>query len=506
MTATTTGSSFAMPCLLLPPAVALANAGGKWQVPARDAECSRRTGLSVNAPFSGWRCVPCRDRGGWWMTPEQARAKQLYESGRFDEAAQLCRMILAHDARDAEANHLLGLVFYRQGQNRPAAEFLRRAVATGIGSARMYSNLGAVLNSLGDLEQAMSAYRRAIELDPANPWPLNNLGVLCRNSGQIDAAIEAFRRALSIKPDLAEAQVNLRLIYSTIVPQWHFAMMNDRMRNDAYEAAIGRAVAGKRVLEIGTGAGLLAMMAAKAGAALVDTCEAVGVIAQEAAAIIARNGFSDRVRVIPKRSTDLVPGRDMAAPAEVLITETFSSNILDEGILPALEHARRHLLTGSPAIIPAAASAMGFLIGGASIEEMLFVGGIKTFDLSSFNTFAPPRLIVPLAEAEFEMLSDDHELMRFDLTQTDFPMQGRELPLPVVRSGVCVGVGQWIRLDLDGVTSYSNRPGRGSHNSHWPNIIYRFPEPLAVSAGDVVRVLARHDRTEFSVDLLAPAK
>ena len=42
----------------------------------------------------------------------------------------------------------------------------------------------------------------------------------------------------------------------------------------AYDAALRRAIRpGCRVLEIGTGSGLLAMMAARAGAAQVVTCE-----------------------------------------------------------------------------------------------------------------------------------------------------------------------------------------------------------------------------------------
>jgi tetratricopeptide (TPR) repeat protein len=437
------------------------------------------------------------------MSPEHLRARQFYEAGRFDEAARECRTVLARNAQDPEANHLIGLVFYRQGQSQTALPFLQRAVASGRGSARAYSNLGAVLSEVGDLDQAISAYHRAIELDPANPWPLNNLGVLYRTTGRTEAAIDAFRRALSIKPDLADAQVNLRLIYSAIVPQWHFAMLNDSVRNDAYEAAIRRAVPGKRVLEIGTGAGLLAMMAARAGAAAVDSCEAVGVIAREATSIIARNGFADRIQVIPKHSTGIVVGRDMQARADVLITETFSSNLLDEAILPALEHARRNLLTEKATIVPKAASAMGFLIGGEAVGGMLSAGQIKGFDLSSFNAFAPPRLVVSLDSVAFKTLSADIELLRFDLAQGEFQMGGREVAVPVIRTGLCYGVAQWIRIDLDDAIQVANHPGKQGRSSHWPNIIYRFPSPLPVSAGEMVRVFARHDRAEINVDLLA---
>ena len=69
-------------------------------------------------------------------------------------------------------------------------------------------------------------------------------------------------------------------------------------------------------------------------------------------------------------------------------------------------------------------------------------------------------------------------------------------------TGLCYGVAQWIRLDLDDAVQYSNRPGGPGRCSHWPNIIYRFPMPLMVSEGETLRVFARHDRAEINVDLL----
>ena len=58
-------------------------------------------------------------------------------------------------------------------------------------------------------------------------------------------------------------------------------MINDDERNAAYERALARAVTPDSVVfEIGTGSGLVAMMAARAGARLVVTCEAVPVLAE----------------------------------------------------------------------------------------------------------------------------------------------------------------------------------------------------------------------------------
>jgi SAM-dependent methyltransferase len=421
----------------------------------------------------------------------------------LEPAAELLQTFLLAAPSDAAGNHLLGGIYYRQGKLDPAREHLRRACSVPNATPEMFNNLGAVLNALGDTTGAIAAYHRTLALDPNYADALNNLGVIYRKEGQPDRAIEAFRRAAALKPELAEAQNNLRAAYNDVVPAWHFAMMNDTPRNDAYQAAIARLAPGRRVLDIGTGTGLLAMMAARAGAKSVTTCEAVAPIVERAREIIALNGFSDRITVVARHSTDLAVGHELAERAQVLVTETFSSDLLSENVLATVEHAHRHLLTPDAIVVPRIAAAKAYLIGGSEVEKMLFAGPSNGFDLSPFNEFAPPILAASLNNVGHDVLSDDFELFRFDLQAKLFPMENRKLSVTATRSGVAAALVQWIHLDLDGTSHYENRPSPGPHGeSHWTQILRRFPRPLAVEAGATVQLALRHDRRQISVDLL----
>ena len=117
------------------------------------------------------------------------------------------------------------------------------------------------------------------------------------DAGRKGEALDQFRRALALQPGNIHIEHQIRRLSAELVPFWHIPMLNDVRRNDAFEAAISAALAeagpDARVLDIGTGSGLLSMMAARAGARSVTACEVVPVIADMATKIIADNGYSD---------------------------------------------------------------------------------------------------------------------------------------------------------------------------------------------------------------------
>ncbi|HVY90845.1 MAG TPA: tetratricopeptide repeat protein [Hyphomonadaceae bacterium] len=430
-------------------------------------------------------------------------AVACYARGEMASAGRLFSAVLQSEPANAIANHQLGLLAFSTGNAALAEQFLRQAVESNPGDCEYHNNLGVVRHARGDHTGARLSFENAIAQDARSAQAFNNLGAALTALNDDEGAIRAYRRALEIDPGYVEARDNLDLACVRVAPAWHFPMMADAARNEAYDAALRRAAPGRRVLDIGAGSGLLAMMAARAGAASVTTCEMTPAIAAAAQDIIRINGFADRIDLHAKRSDQLQVGRDLAERADVLVTETFSSGLLTESILPTIEHAREHLLTPDAVVIPRRASARGFLVGGSTLEAQAYVTQASGFDLSRFNLFGSTKFGLHLDRIEHEALSDDFEIFGFDLMQPSFPPERRPLTVTANRSGRCVGLAQWLRLDLDRETTYENRPNAGAGANGWMHIVYRFPEPLELRAGDEVRLLASHSRKDMMVTLVS---
>ena len=106
------------------------------------------------------------------------------------------------------------------------------------------------------------------------------------------------------------------------------------------------------VLDIGTGTGLLSMMAVSCGADTVTACEAFKPMIQVAKKCIEANGMKDKIKIIEKRSTDIQVGVDMAERANVLVTEVFDTELIGEGAISTFTHALENLLVKDCYVIP----------------------------------------------------------------------------------------------------------------------------------------------------------
>jgi predicted nicotinamide N-methyase len=436
--------------------------------------------------------------------PLLVQAAACAQRGETGQAETLIRQVLTRDPRHPDALFELGRIANLKGDKRAAADCLHKAIASQPDNGKFHSELGCVCIGLGDRRQALRAFQLALEIDPADTDAICNMGTFHLGDGRLDEALAAYRRALAIDPLHLNARLNLGLALKNAVPPWHFPMMNDGPRNAVYDEAIRRVVPGRSVLDIGTGAGLLAMMAARAGAKWVVSCEAVPWIAAKAREVVAANGLTDRIKLIAKRSTELRTGADLPERAEVLVTEVFSTSGINEHVIPTVTHAHAQLLQPGATVVPNAASARAYLAGGPALEGYFFVGRAAGFALTAFNDFAQNDMGLDIHYVPHDILSDDFEVFRFDLTRPPPQAEKRLIDVVATRPGRCFGVVQWLRLDLIDDLVYENRPSPGATIDSWGHLLYRFSQPIEVKAGDHVRLLAQHNRRVLLVVDLPP--
>jgi hypothetical protein len=307
-------------------------------------------------------------------------------------------------------------------------------------------------------------------------------------------------QALRLAPHDPEIQTIAAELFSDSVPAWHGTIVTDRARNEAYDAALKNAIEpGMRVLEVGTG--ILAMMAARAGAAEVVTCEANPVIAERARAIVAQNGFADRVRVVAKHSDDLQLGVDLAGPADVFVSEIISGSLLNEAVLPVVQDVVPRLLKPDGIVIPfrgAIRVALAYYNGAASMR----LGTIAGFDLSAFNRLLAPHYSLQIEDTRLTKSSAAADLFTFTF-QSGGPYPDSRALVTLRTKARANGVVQWVRIRTDRDTYYENEPGTGEGSS-WCAEFHPFAGGRVAEAGQEVAVHGSHTQTALRIWAVTP--
>jgi SAM-dependent methyltransferase len=245
------------------------------------------------------------------------------------------------------------------------------------------------------------------------------------------------------------------------------------------------------VLDIGAGSGLLALMAARAGAGMVTAVEMNPVLADVARQIVADNGFADRIQVLTRLSLDLKVGVDLPA-ADLVVSEVLDGGLLGEGVLPTLQHASRHLLKPGGRMLPAGAVVYGQLVELPRLRAVNPVAGIAGFDLSAFDRFRNPASYrtISLANEQHKALSAPFHVADFDFSTPPMTERRRVAKIPITATGEAYAVVFWFDLHMDDEVSISSGP-EGSL-SHWAQAVQFMDRGRAVSAGEELELTMGH--------------
>jgi precorrin-6B methylase 2 len=294
-------------------------------------------------------------------------------------------------------------------------------------------------------------------------------------------------------------------------PAPHVAMLEDRVRTSAFLAALEEVVGRDDVvLDIGTGSGVLAAGAARAGARRVYAIEA-SAIGRHARAVFAANRLDEQVTLVEGWSTRAtLPER-----ADVAVAEILGSEALEERMLPVLLDARNRLLKPDARLIPSLVRIFVVLVSVPDDDRsrVTFTGsntarwsswyGLDLTPLSAFAARLQHRVTVPIDDARgWERLSRPVRVAEFDLSRLETLAVDVVLDVVASSSGVADGAIGYFEAQLSPNVAVSTDPANDLRPISWGTPVWLFPEPLELRRGDELRLRYEFSRGRAHVRLL----
>jgi hypothetical protein len=276
--------------------------------------------------------------------------------------------------------------------------------------------------------------------------------------------------------------------------EYHRTLLADKVRNDAFYAALKRVIVpGKSVVaDIGAGTALLGLMASKLGAKevfLFETAEVAGVAAKILKANKAKN-----CHLFPCHSTEFQdPPR-----ADIVVSETLGNYAFEENIADTLADARRRFLKDGGVMIPAGITQYAAPVMVSRVHDELTVwdkvaGGFdfsiaKAMSLNNVyvRTFKPGELLDGGKSAKVWDTADFANDVR----------SGRkgEITWKVGAPETVFGFAYWWTADLGGGVALGTAPG--GPRTHWEQLYFPLLEPIKAGRNHAIMLSLRSRSSE----------
>lgn len=315
-----------------------------------------------------------------------------------------------------------------------------------------------------------------------------------------------------------------------LVTTSYLDMLNDSHRNRAFREAIDKTISTPcHVLDIGSGTGLLSMMAARAMGSMtcrmVTACESYLPMVKLMKKVVRLNGMENQIKLINKRSDELKRGIDITSPAQVLVSEILDSELLGEGLIPSLQHAHDMLLVENPETVPYKATTYGQLVESTFLWKLHDLHGNEA-KASDGILLVPTGLdnilgVKPQQYAfhcdaigkEVKLLSEPFKIFEFDFWKRPDSHGETEVHVKSTNDGRVHAVISWwiLQLDREGTIFYSTAPrwislpGNTSHGDwcdHWKQCVWFVPgEGMSITKDEEVCLHAVHTDISISYNL-----
>jgi type I protein arginine methyltransferase len=260
-------------------------------------------------------------------------------------------------------------------------------------------------------------------------------------------------------------------------------MIADKGRTGPYVEALRRAVKpGSVVVDIGTGAGVLAFMACRFGARRVHAIEPSDAI-EVARDIAAANGMADRIEFHQRMSTEVeIPER-----ADVVVAEIHGILPIFQRYLPTLADARERFLAPGGTMIPLRDTVWAAVVEAPDLHESLTAPWGESMGV---DMRAARRLITnDMYRADFaasQLLTEPAHCATFDHDRSHRPDVSCPLSWRAIRDGTGHGFAAWFDAQVCEGLVISNAPGKPP--LIFGNAYFPWPEPVSLRAGDTIEI------------------
>ncbi|MEO1257361.1 MAG: tetratricopeptide repeat protein [Bacteroidota bacterium] len=415
-----------------------------------------------------------------------------YGQKNLEASAEAFLKVIESTPDLAQAYLNLGIVRIDQGRHEDAMALFEKTLSLHPANAEAHKRMGMILHVRGDVKNAVEKYEKALELGSQGLEIQMLLGNGYRDLGDHDKAKDYFKKVLAADPENKEAKNNLQFLSISKISSWHFEMLADAARNSAYyEAILNQVKEGDTVLDIGTGSGLLAMMAVKAGAKKVYACELVSDLSEVARIVVADNEMSEKIEVFNMKSNALKVGEHLPEKADVVVSEILDCGLLAEGVLPSLRHAYADLLKPGALSVPRGADVYGVLMEVDHLKQVNPVREIAGFNLSAFERFRMEHNYqrVDLRALPHRRMSEVFHIHSFDFQNLPKEFSGKnpfkkQLQIPAIADGTVHGVAFWFTLHIDEKISLSTGPK--GEMIHWGQALQFLKDTRNAQAGSTI--------------------
>jgi SAM-dependent methyltransferase len=256
----------------------------------------------------------------------------------------------------------------------------------------------------------------------------------------------------------------------------------------AYIAALEAAVRpGCAVADIGTGTGILAMIAARLGARIVYAIE-VSANVELAERIVRANALEDRIRLLHGHSTEIhLPER-----VEVIVSDIHGATPLHDRHLSSIIDARRRFLAPGGTLIPGVETLWAAPARCDDIRDRLlrpWEREIRGLTLAPAIPFAANQVYSVDARAA-DLASDPQQWAVLDYRTLEADRVRGDLAWTMSATDAD-GLLVWFDADLGAGARFSNRPGEPP--LYYGQLFLPWPSRMRFHAGDTLRVALRSD-------------